>query len=499
MNLLPTIARQLFRRQLSTRTMSEPDFTKLFSKIDELKPLFIDRLRKAVEIPSVSGDESLRPQVVKTAHFLKAELEALGAHDIQLKELGTQPPPVANPDLQLPPIVLSRFGNDPAKKTILVYGHYDVQPASLEDGWNTDPFKLVQKGEVLYGRGSSDDKGPVMGWLNSVQAHKELGLELPVNLVTCFEGMEESGSLGLDALIAREAQGYFKGVDAVTISDNYWLGTTKPVLTYGLRGVNYYQLTVKGPAADLHSGLFGGIIAEPMTDLVKLLATLVDTNGKILIEGIDEQVKPLTEEEDKLYDEIEFDLSVLNQATGSDTALYKDKKSILQHRWRYPSLSIHGIEGAFSEAGAKTVIPAKVKGKFSIRTVPDISSTKLTELINTHINEQFKLLKSPNTVEFELIHDGDYWLSDPFNDNFTAARKATKAVWGVEPDLTREGGSIPITLTFEKELKTSVLLLPVGRGDDGAHSTNEKLDVSNYIEGTKTLSAYLHYYAQGSK
>ncbi|ODV74174.1 metallodipeptidase [Cyberlindnera jadinii NRRL Y-1542] len=188
--------------------------------------------------------------------------------------------------------------------------------------------------------------------------------------------MEESGSLGLDGLIAQEAQGYFKGVDAVTISDNYWLGTTKPVLTYGLRGVNYYQITVNGPAADLHSGLFGGIVAEPMTDLVKLLATLVDTKGKILIKGIDEQVKPLTEQEDKLYDDIEFDVEVLNQATG---------------------------------------------------------------------------------------------------------------------------GSIPITLTFEKELKTSVLLLPVGRGDDGAHSTNEKLDISNYIEGTKTLSAYLHYYAQGSK
>jgi Cys-Gly metallodipeptidase DUG1 len=480
-------------------TMSEPDFTALFNKINELKPQFIDRLRKAVEIPSVSGDESLRSEVVKTAYFLKAELEALGAQDIELRELGTQPPPVADPTLQLPPIVLSRFGKDPEKKTVLVYGHYDVQPASLEDGWSTDPFKLVQKGDVLYGRGSSDDKGPVMGWLNAIQAHNELGLELPVNLVTCFEGMEESGSLGLDDLIAKEAQGYFKGVDAVCISDNYWLGTTKPVLTYGLRGVNYYQIAVKGPAADLHSGLFGGIVAEPMTDLIKVLATLVDTNGKILIKGIDEQVRPLSEEEDKLYDDIEFDVAVLNQATGSDTALYKDKKSILQHRWRYPSLSIHGIEGAFSEAGAKTVIPAKVKGKFSIRTVPDISSEKLTELIKTHVDEQFNLLNSPNTCEAELIHDGDYWLSDPFNENFTAARKATKAVWNVEPDLTREGGSIPITLTFEKELKTSVLLLPVGRGDDGAHSTNEKLDVSNYIEGTKTLSAYLHYYAQGSK
>lgn len=468
-------------------------------RIDELKPQFIDRLRSAVEIPGVSGDESLRPQVVKTAEFLKEELIKLGAKDIILKELGTQPPPVANPNLQLPPVILSRFGSDPKKKTILIYGHYDVQPASLEDGWSTDPFKLVEKNDVLYGRGSSDDKGPVVAWLNAIQAHNELGLELPVNIVTCFEGMEESGSLGLDELIAKEANGYFKGVDAVTISDNYWLGTTKPVLTYGLRGVNYYEIVCSGPQADLHSGLFGGIVAEPMTDLIKLLGSLVDTKGKILIEGIDEQVAPLTEKEDKLYDDIEFDVEVLNQATGSNTALYNDKKSILQHRWRYPSLSIHGIEGAFSEAGAKTVIPAKVKGKFSIRTVPDISSEKLTELVKHHIEKEFKLLDSPNKASVELIHDGDYWLGDPFNENFTAAKLATEEVWGVTPDFTREGGSIPITLTFENELKTSVLLLPLGRGDDGAHSTNEKIDVSNYIEGVKTLSSYLHYFAQVSK
>ncbi|KAH3682347.1 hypothetical protein WICPIJ_006686 [Wickerhamomyces pijperi] len=472
------------------------EFAALFAKIDELKPKFIERLQEAVAIPSVSGDESLRPEVVRTAHFLKEELEKLGAKDIELRELGTQPPPVANKDLQLPPIVLSRFGNDPNKKTVLVYGHYDVQPALKEDGWSTDPFTLTQVGDVLYGRGSSDDKGPVIGWLNAIQAHNELGLELPVNLVTCFEGMEESGSLGLDQLIAQEAQAYFKGVDAVTISDNYWLGTTKPVLTYGLRGVNYYEISVKGPAADLHSGLFGGIVAEPMTDLVKLLATLVETNGKINIKGIEEQIAPLTAAEDALYDDIEFDVEVLNQATGSQTALYKTKKEILQHRWRYPSLSVHGIEGAFYEAGAKTVIPAHVKGKFSIRTVPNISSEKLTLLVKQHIDSEFAKLGSPNTATVELIHDGDYWVSDPHNSQFTAASLATEAVWGIKPDLTREGGSIPITLTFEKELKTDVLLLPLGRGDDGAHSTNEKIDVSNYIEGVKTLSAYLHYYSK---
>ncbi|CAR31075.1 hypothetical protein ZYGR_0P03810 [Zygosaccharomyces rouxii] len=490
----------IVKRTVMTTNL-QPKFEKLFDRIDALKPAFIERLGQAVEIPAVSGDETLRPQVVKKAHFLVDQLSKLGFTDIQLKHLGKQPPPTSIPDLQLPPVVLSRFGNDPSKKTVLVYGHYDVQPASLEDGWDTEPFKMYvdEKLQLMRGRGTTDDTGPLTGWLNVVQAHKEAGVELPVNLVTCFEGMEESGSLGLDDLIAREAQGYFKGVDAVCISDNYWLGTKKPVLTYGLRGVNYYQTTVEGPAADLHSGIFGGVVAEPLVDLTQVLSSLVDSKGKILIDGIDEMVAPLTEKEKKLYENIDFSLDDLNAATGSQTALYNKKEDILMHRWRYPSLSLHGVEGAFSSAGAKTVIPAKVHGKFSIRTVPDIDSDKLTKLVQDHCNKVFAKLGSPNKCSTELVHDGNYWVSDPHNASFTAAAKATKDVYGVEPDLTREGGSIPITLTFQDQLKCNVLLLPMGRGDDGAHSINEKLDISNFVGGMKMMGAYLHYYAESKE
>lgn len=478
--------------------MSKLPLEPLFEKIDELQPQFIDRLRKAIAIPSVSSDETLRQKVVDMSAFLVNELTTLGFSDIQLKDLGKQPPPVSDPNLHLPPIVLGRYGEDPAKKTVLVYGHYDVQPASLSDGWSTEPFEMKhdEQAGILYGRGSTDDKGPVMGWLNVIEAHRALGWELPVNLVVCFEGMEESGSLGLDDLIAREAKDYFKSVTTVCISDNYWLGTSKPVLTYGLRGCNYYQVAIEGPGADLHSGIFGGVVAEPMTDLVQVLSKLVDSHGKILVPGVDDMVAELTEKEDKLYDDIDFSVEELNAASGSSTALYDNKKDILKHRWRYPSLSVHGIEGAFSGAGAKTVIPAKVVGKFSIRTVPDIDSGKLDQLVFDHVNKVFKELNSKNKLNVELIHDGDYWVSNPFNESFTAASKATEHVWNVKPDFTREGGSIPITLTFEKELGVQVLLLPMGRGDDGAHSINEKLNVSNYINGCKTLGGYLHYYSK---
>lgn len=474
------------------------DLDPLFDKIDELKPQFVERLRQAVAIPSVSSDESLRPKVVAMSEFLVDELKKLGFHDIQSKELGTQPPPVSDANLQLPPIILGRFGADPAKKTVLVYGHYDVQPALLEDGWNTPPFELThdKAKDILYGRGSTDDKGPVMGWLNVVEAHNALKWELPVNLVVCFEGMEESGSLGLDGLIGREASNYFNKVDTVCISDNYWLGTKKPVLTYGLRGCNYYQIAVSGPGADLHSGIFGGIVAEPMTDLVRVMSQLVDSQGQILVPGVMDMVAPLTEKENALYTDIDFSVEELNAASGSETALHQKKEDILKHRWRYPSLSLHGIEGAFYGAGAKTVIPAKVVGKFSIRTVPDIDSGKLDQLVFDYVNKKFAELKSPNSLKVELIHDGNYWVSNPFNEAFTAAAKATEHVWNIKPDFTREGGSIPITLTFEQQLKTDVLLLPMGRGDDGAHSINEKLDMSNYINGCKTLGGYLHYYGK---
>lgn len=430
------------------------------------------------------------------AHWLSNQLETLGATDIELKELGVQHD---TKDLLLPPIVVGRYGTDPAKKNILIYGHYDVQPAQLEDGWNSDPFTLVEKDDVLYGRGATDDKGPVVCWLNMLQAHKELGIEIPVNLVFCFEGMEESGSLGLEELIEVEKDKYFKDVDAVCISDNYWLGTKHPVLTYGVRGCNYYSITIEGPAADLHSGLFGGVVHEPMIDLSYLFTKLVTPQGEILIPGIQEMVAPLTPEEDKLYDAINFDVEGLEGNIGSQTLIHDNIKSALQARWRNPSLSVHGVEGAFYGAGAKTVIPAKVVGKFSIRTVPNIESAKLDQLVIKYVEDTFKTLGSKNKCKCELVHDGMYWVTDPHNWSFRAAAKATKTVWGVEPDYTREGGSIPITLSFQDILKTSVILLPVGRGDDGAHSTNEKINVSNYIEGTKTLGAYLHYLAQEEK
>ncbi|KAI1091887.1 Cys-Gly metallodipeptidase dug1 [Rostrohypoxylon terebratum] len=470
-----------------------PSLDGYFAQVDALSSHFIDRLAKAVAIPSVSSEAARRPQVVAMAHFLTSELQNLGA-TVELRPLGKQPDA---PELDLPPVILARYGSDKNKRTILVYGHYDVQPAEKSDGWDTEPFTLkVGEDGRMFGRGSTDDKGPVLGWLNAIEAHQKAGVEFPVNLLMCFEGMEEYGSEGLDELIEQEAKKFFVDVDAVCISDNYWLGTEKPCLTYGLRGVNYYSVEVSGPGADLHSGVFGGTAQEPMTDLVRVMGSLVDTDGKIQIPGIMEQVAPVTSDEEGLYDNISFTMETLHESLGAKTTIFEDKKPTLMARWRYPSLSLHGIEGAFSAPGAKTVIPAKVIGKFSIRTVPNMEIEKTNELVYKYVKEVFAKLGSKNSLKVYAQHCGKWWVASPNHWNFRAASKATERVWGVQPDFTREGGSIPVTLTFEQATGKNVLLLPMGSSTDGAHSINEKLDKKNYIEGIKLLGAYLHYVAE---
>ena len=464
-----------------------------FKQVDSLAESFIDRLRKAVAIPSVSAEDDRRHEVVRMGEFLGSELKNLGA-EVQLRPLGKQP---HKEHLELPPVVIARYGNDKNKRTILVYGHYDVQPALKEDGWATEPFTLsVDDKGRMYGRGSTDDKGPVLGWLNSIEAHQKAGVDFPVNLLMCFEGMEEYGSEGLDDFINAEAKKYFADADAVCISDNYWLGTEKPCLTYGLRGCNYYSIEISGPGQDLHSGVFGGTAHEPVTDLMRVMSTLVDPNGKILIQGIDDLVAPLTDEEKSLYNGIAFTMDNLYESLGSKTGIFDNKESTLMGRWRYPSLSLHGVEGAFSAPGAKTVIPAKVIGKFSIRTVPDMEIEDVNKLVYKHVNDAFAKLGSKNTCKVYLQHAGKWWRASPDHWNFTAAGKAVEKVWGVKPDLTREGGSIPVTLTFEQATGKNVLLLPMGSSTDAAHSINEKLDRRNYIEGIKLLGAYLHYVAK---
>ncbi|XP_015923394.1 cytosolic non-specific dipeptidase [Parasteatoda tepidariorum] len=466
----------------------------IFKFVDEHQKDYINGLKEAVAIKSVSAWPDYRPEINKMLQWAAKKLEEEGA-TVTLVDIGKQTLPDGK-IIPLPPILLGTLGNDPSKKTVCVYGHLDVQPAYKEDGWNTEPFVLTEKDGKLYGRGSSDDKGPVLGWLYAINAYRKTGNALPVNLKFCFEGMEESGSEGLDDLVYAEKDKFFKDVDYICISDNYWLGKSKPCITYGLRGVCYFCIEVTCACKDLHSGVFGGAVHEAMNDLIALMGSLTDARGNILISGIMDDVAQVTPEEEKLYQNIDFDVEEFRCDVGCEKVVRADKKKTLMRRWRFPSLSLHGIEGAFSEAGAKTVIPGKVIGKFSIRTVPNQDPKKIEQQVIDHLQKVHAARKTPNKLKVYMLQGSKAWMSDPDHPHYVAGRNAMKKVFNVEPDLIREGGSIPVTLTFQEATGKNVMLLSLGACDDGAHSQNEKMDIYNYINGIKVLAAYIQEVSQ---
>ncbi|KAK2058306.1 peptidase family M20/M25/M40 [Colletotrichum caudatum] len=464
---------------------AKDDLAGFYAKVDELEKLFIDRLGDAVKIPSISAYADRRKDVFEMSEWVATNMRAVGI-DVRLKSLGKQ----QGTELELPPLVLGRYGKDPQKPTVLVYCHYDVQPASFEDGWEYEPFEMtVEESGRLCGRGTSDDKGPLVGWINMIEAFQKADLEVPANLVFCFEGMEEHGSFGLRQALEDEADKGFSDVDVVCIADVVWVSDEQISIPQGLRGIIFYLVTITGAKQDAHSGGFGGQISEPMVDMVNIMSSLVDSAGKILIPGIYDNVQPVTEEKYESYQKLNISEDSLYGGTGG-RSLHDNQADALIARWKKPSLSLHRIENALPGAGAVTSIPAKLVGKFSIRTVPFMKADEIDQIVRKHIQDRFDSLGSKNDIEIEA-HPNDWFYEDASHWNYQAAIRATRNVWGVDPAMTCEGGSIPVALDFKKILKKNVLLLPTGRPTDGHHSTNEKLDKSNYINAIKLYGSYL--------
>ncbi|EPB72387.1 peptidase dimerization domain protein [Ancylostoma ceylanicum] len=353
-------------------------------------------LAEAVAIESVSGDPTRRPQTIKMVNWVKERLEKLGVR-CTLQDLGKHT--VDGKELPLPPVLFGQLGDSKSKKTVLVYGHLDVQPAAKVDGWETEPFVLTERDGKLFGRGSTDDKGPVLCWLHAIEMLQKHKIDIPVNIKFCFEAMEESGSLGLAELLEKNKNAFLAGVDFVCISDSYWLGTTKPCLTHGLRGLATFKIEVTGIQQDLHSGVYGGVVHEPLQDLIWIMAQLTSVENRILIPGIYDDVAPMSKEEHQLYEKIDFNVAEFRDSVGAKKLPTEDKKTLLIRRWREPCLSLHGIEGAFSGAGEKTVIPSKVIGKFSIRLVPNMKPEKVNKIVIDYLNELWKKRGSPNTFK----------------------------------------------------------------------------------------------------
>ncbi|XP_004604530.2 beta-Ala-His dipeptidase [Sorex araneus] len=458
--------------------------------IDRQQEAFVQTLREwvAVESDSVQPVPRLRREVTRMMELAAEHLRRLGA-GVELVDVGTQQLP-GGQSLPLPPIILAALGTDPEKATVCFYGHLDVQPASREDGWLTAPYSLTEVDGKLYGRGATDNKGPVLAWLNAVSAFGALGQDLPVNVKVILEGMEEAGSVGLEDVVRRERHGFFASVDYIVVSDNLWLSRTKPALTYGTRGNSYFTVEVKCRDQDFHSGTFGGILHEPMADLVALLGSLVDPSGRILVPGIYSHVAPPTEEERRLDAAVELDLGEFCRSSGVARLLFRSKEDVLLHLWRRPALSIHGVQGAFHEPGAKTVIPGRVTGKFSIRLVPNMDAAVVEKQVRQYLESVFSQRNSPNQLTVSMVLGLQPWVADIQDGQYLAARRAIRTVFGTEPDMTRDGSTIPIAKTFQDLLQKSVMMLPLGAVDDGEHSQTEKINRRNYIEGSKLFAAF---------
>ncbi|KAF5295503.1 hypothetical protein FQR65_LT10491 [Abscondita terminalis] len=476
----------------AVNTMELPDvLRKLFKLIDENRSTYIKNLAEAVAIRSISGQESRRKETCAMVDWTAERLRALG-FEVFLNDIGTQTLPNGH-SIPLPPVLQATLGRDPRKKTVCVYGHLDVTPADQSDGWLSDPFVLIERDKKLYGRGASDDKGPILCWMHVIEAYQKLKIEIPVNIKMILESMEESGGLGIEELLENERDGFLKGIDYFCISDNYWLGNTQPCITYGLRGICYFTIEIQCASTDLHSGGYGGSVYEAMPDLIYMLNTLVDKEGNILITDINKDVAPLEPNEKNLYSEIDFDVNAYRERIGATKLPHNANKiDILMRRWRYPSLSIHAIEGLKNDHSEPTLIPAKVVGKFSIRTVPNQTGDSIEKTVIDYLNKKWKERDSPNTMKATMIISGPNWVENPNHEHYMAGQRAVKHTFGQKPDLTREGGSIPIAVMFQKITGKSVILLPIGGGDDNVHSQNEKINVRNYIEGTKLFGAYLY-------
>ncbi|KAM9575392.1 LOW QUALITY PROTEIN: beta-Ala-His dipeptidase-like [Guaruba guarouba] len=452
-------------RQLSKAVMpsaSTPELeTEIFQYIDEHQSDYIEHLKEWVAVESDSVQPDLRKEVIRMMALAADRLVALGAI-VNLTNLGSH------------------------QVLVWIYGHVDVQPAKKEDG-KTDPYTLTEINGNLYGCGEIDNKGPVLAWINAVETFIALKLATPVNFKFVVEGMEETRSLGLEKSLQEENQCFFSDVDCVVISGSLWLSNKKPALTYGSGGNACFFVEVEYGSKDLHNGTFGGIIHEPLMDLIALPYSLVDHTGHIQIPGIYDSVASMTEEERKLYESIQFNLEEHRSNSGVKKSFYGTKEEILLHLW-LPSLSINGIEGAFNEPGIKTVIPAKVIGKFSICQVPHMDLSVVKQQVVEHLESVFSKRNSPKKVSMPL--GVKPWLADVNDPLYKATRGAIKTVFGEDPDFIWDGSTVPVARMFQTIMQKSVIMLLIRAADDGERSQNEKISKYNYIEGAKMSAAF---------
>ncbi|HTN21621.1 MAG TPA: dipeptidase [Pelobium sp.] len=451
------------------------------SYVEQNRQRFLDELFELLRFPSVSADPKYKGDVLKTAEFVAEKLKEAGANRVEVCTTDGYP------------IVYGEKIIDPALPTVLVYGHYDVQPPDPLELWHTPPFEPTLRDGKIYARGACDDKGQFYMHVKAFELMMQTET-LPCNIKFMIEGEEEVGSDNLGKFVEQNTERL--KADVVLISDTSMISMENPSIETGLRGLAYLEVEVQGPNRDLHSGVYGGAVANPATILCQMIASLHDENNHITIPGFYDDVIVLSEEERKALNNAPFDLEEYKKDLSIDEVWGEEGYSTIERTGIRPTLEVNGIWGGYTGPGAKTVLPAKANAKISMRLVPGQDWKKISDLFKSHFESI-----APKSVKVNVVvhHGGTPYVTPVDSIAFKAAYKAIEDSFGKQPVPTRGGGSIPIVALFEQELGIKTVLMGFGLDSDNLHSPNEKYDVFNYYKGIETIPLFYKYFAEFSK
>ncbi|MEQ9309349.1 MAG: dipeptidase [Balneolaceae bacterium] len=441
--------------------------------IDQHKEKFLDELFEFLRIPSISTDSSKKNDIRSAANFLIGQLESLNLDRVELYETPGNP------------IVYAEHCPHDDQPTVLVYGHYDVQPSDPDELWDTPPFEPTVKNGDVYARGASDDKGQSYTHVKAIESFVKSGTPIPVNVKFILEGEEEIGSPNLVPFIENHAD--MLACDMVLISDTSMFGKDQPSITYGLRGLAYMEVEVIGPNRDLHSGVYGGAVENPINVLCEIIGNLKDEDGIIQIPGFYDKVVPLTEEERIAAAALPFDEKAYKESLDIVEVHGEKAYTTLERASARPTLDVNGIVGGYTGEGAKTVLPSKVHAKVSMRLVPDQHPKEIAKMFKEHVESL-----APDTVRINVKehHGGFASVTDLNFYGLKAGAKAFEEIYQKEVLFSREGGSIPIVADFKRVLGVESILMGFGITSDAIHSPNEKFSVKDFYRGIKTSAKF---------
>ena len=449
--------------------------------INNNKERFLDELFELLKIESVSADSKFKEEVDKAANWIVEEFKKLKLDNVEkIKTKGH-------------PIVFAEKILDKSYPTILVYGHYDVQPADPYELWDSPPFEPTIKNNKIYARGACDDKGQMYMHLKAYETLNKVG-DIKFNIKFMIEGEEECGSDSLEEFVVQNKEKL--SADVIIISDTSIIDNENPSITIGLRGLSYMEVELTGPNRDLHSGTYGGAVNNPINELCKIISSLKDDKGKILIPGFYDDVKNFDDNTRDDINKVPFNLSEFKSHIDINDIYGEQGYTTVERIGTRPTLDVNGIWGGYINEGAKTVLPSKAYAKISMRLVSNQSSKKISKLFSDHLKKI-----CPDSCKIKVIehHGGEPCVVNTNTLGYKAAFKAFKDIWNKEPVPTFDGGSIPIVALFKKELGLDSILMGFGLDEDAIHSPNESYGLFNFYKGIETITAFYNNFASNEK